>query len=249
MPAWASWSRRADGQPARGLQAPAGAGDRRLRLVPHRRAAPHLPDRARRAARARRLAGALPAPGPAISTRRSVTSTTRRTSHDRRVRSRPLFDVASERGDGTWTLVLARDLRHAPAPRVKLHRARAWRPSPVHRRPDLSSPGEATLTHIDGEVRSRCPPRWSGPRRPACSSTHVGLRPAALGAGAHRRRHPPGPAPPDHRPGHDPQGGGRLAPVPAGGREPARRPARRSDPGDGRHELRLGFSTRPTPSV
>ena len=71
----------------------------------------------------------------------------------------PLFDVASEPGDGTWTLVLARELRHAPAlvwaALTEPGQLEAWAPFTADR--DLSSPGEATLTHIDGEVREPLP--------------------------------------------------------------------------------------------
>ena len=46
----------------------------------------------------------------------------------------PLFDVASEPGDGTWTLVLARDLRHAPA-LVWAALTEPGQPSPYRDRP------------------------------------------------------------------------------------------------------------------
>ena len=84
------------------------------------------------------------------------------------VRSRPpLRRRLRTGGDGTWTLVLARDLRHAPAlvwaSLTEPPQLEAWALFTADR--DLSSPGEATLTHIDGEVRAAA--RHGGPGRGA----------------------------------------------------------------------------------
>jgi uncharacterized protein YndB with AHSA1/START domain len=66
----------------------------------------------------------------------------------------PLADVDTEVGEGTWTLVLSRDLRHAPAmvwaALTEPAQLQEWGPFTADR--DLGSPGEATLTLIDGDV-------------------------------------------------------------------------------------------------
>ena len=71
----------------------------------------------------------------------------------------PLADVHTEEGEGTWTLVLTRELRHAPAmvwsALTEPGQLEQWGPFTADR--DLGSPGEATLTHIDGDVHQDIP--------------------------------------------------------------------------------------------
>lgn len=71
----------------------------------------------------------------------------------------PLADVHTEQGEGTWTLVLTRELRHAPAmvwaALTEPGQLEAWAPFTTDR--DLGSPGDATLTMVDGEVREDMP--------------------------------------------------------------------------------------------
>jgi uncharacterized protein YndB with AHSA1/START domain len=71
----------------------------------------------------------------------------------------PLFEVATEAGDGTTTLVLARDLRHAPAlvwaALTEPGQLDEWAPFVADRH--LGEPGDATLTMIDGDIREDLP--------------------------------------------------------------------------------------------
>jgi len=71
----------------------------------------------------------------------------------------PLADVTSEVGDGTWTLVLARDLQHAPAlvwaALTEPEQLDEWAPFVADR--DLAAPGDATLTMVDGDIREDLP--------------------------------------------------------------------------------------------
>ncbi len=71
----------------------------------------------------------------------------------------PLFDVATEAGDGTTTLVMARDLRHAPAmvwaALTEPEQLDEWAPFVADR--DLGEPGDATLTMVDGDIRQDLP--------------------------------------------------------------------------------------------
>ena len=88
----------------------------------------------------------------------------------------PLAEVATELGDRTWTLVFVRDLRHPPAlvwaALTEPEQLDEWAPFVADR--DLGSPGDATLTMVDGDVREDLPPPSSGPSRPACWSTPGG---------------------------------------------------------------------------
>jgi uncharacterized protein YndB with AHSA1/START domain len=71
----------------------------------------------------------------------------------------PLADVATETGDGTWTLVLVRDLRHPPAlvwaALTEPEQLDQWAPFAADR--DLGNPGDATLTMVDGDIREDMP--------------------------------------------------------------------------------------------
>lgn len=68
----------------------------------------------------------------------------------------PLADVGYETGDGSWTLVFVRDLRHPPekvwAALTEPGQLAAWAPFTTDR--DLGEPGGATLTMIDGADRT-----------------------------------------------------------------------------------------------
>ncbi len=74
----------------------------------------------------------------------------------------PLADVVAEAPDspgGDWTLVLVRELRHAPdrvwAALTERGQLRAWAPFEPDR--DLAGAGPATLTMIDGDDREDTP--------------------------------------------------------------------------------------------
>ena len=71
----------------------------------------------------------------------------------------PLAEVATELGDRTWTLVFVRDLRHPPAlvwaALTEPEQLDEWAPFVADR--DLGSPGDATLTMVDGDVREDLP--------------------------------------------------------------------------------------------
>ena len=66
----------------------------------------------------------------------------------------PLSDVAYERSGDQWTLVFVRDIPHPPAKvwaaLSDRHQVGQWAPFTADR--DLGTPGEATLTMIDGET-------------------------------------------------------------------------------------------------
>lgn len=71
----------------------------------------------------------------------------------------PLADVGLETGDGRWTLVFVRELRHPPekvwAALTEPDQVGAWAPFTAER--SLAELGDTTLTIIDGDTRQESP--------------------------------------------------------------------------------------------
>jgi uncharacterized protein YndB with AHSA1/START domain len=71
----------------------------------------------------------------------------------------PLAEVAYTAQDDRWTLVFVREMRHPPervwAALTQPAELAGWAPFDADR--DLASPGEATLTMVDGETRMDLP--------------------------------------------------------------------------------------------
>ena len=71
----------------------------------------------------------------------------------------PLADVTYTAADGRWTLAFVRELAHPPekvwAALTEPAQLRAWAPFLANR--NLASPGEATLTMVDGEKTEDLP--------------------------------------------------------------------------------------------